>query len=89
MTGAVRYSARVDAERGWIVVDAGGKPALGCCADAGGAELAAALMNGDLAALARASPETLAQCRATLGDMLRGPRLRGRPAVGEARYPLV
>lgn len=59
------------------------------CPDADGAALIAALMNGDLAVLANASPETLARCRGAIGEVLRVLRPYGRPSVGAAAFPQV
>ncbi len=57
------------------------------CPDADGAALIAALMNGDVAALADVSQETLARCREILVDALGLLKPCGRPSVGVEPFP--
>lgn len=57
--------------------------------DGNGANLIAALMNGDLATLATASAETFAHCYDTVRRMLGALRPRGRPAVGSEVFPQI
>jgi len=72
----------------WVVVDRSrDAAAIASCRDQTGAALLAALMNGDLSALAGASPETLAQCRSALLGARRGPRAKARPSVGISAFP--
>lgn len=54
-----------------------------------GAELIAALMNGDLAALGNANAETLAHCYSAIQGALRVLRPQGRPAVGSEAFPQI
>jgi hypothetical protein len=54
-----------------------------------GAELIAALMNGDLTSLGNASAETLAHCYSAIQGALRVLRPRGRPAVGQEALPQI
>ena len=61
--------------------------AVASCGDKTGAALLAALMNGDLAVLADASPETLARCRSALRSSRRNLRARARPAIGTSGFP--
>jgi len=90
MTADLRYSASPDADGAWIVIDQEQDDrAVASCAEAGGAELIAALMNGDLDVLAKASTETLAYCHSTIDCALRPLRPRGRPAVGAGLFPQV
>ncbi len=90
MVGEVRYSACRDAGGEWVVVEMGrSDQTLVRCPDASGAQLIAGLMNGDMDVLANASPETLARCRRTIGEVLRFLRPLGRPSVGAAAFPQV
>lgn len=72
----------------WRVVDqASDHRTVLSCPDAPGAALIAALMNGDVAALAHVTPETMARCRAALGEAMRLLRPNGRPLVGLEMFP--
>jgi len=77
---AARYAPCRSEDGAWSVVDEerAGRTVI-ACSDAGHAALIAGLMNGDLSALARATPEMAARCRAALGDALAG--------FGSARRP--
>jgi len=82
-----RFSTCRAAAGDWMVVDQHRNDVtVAHCEDANGAELIAALMNGDLTALADASADALAHCRKTLGGALQQPKPRGRPAVGRASF---
>ncbi len=88
MTGMVRFSTCPGAGGNWAVVDgACNARTVVSCRDAEGAELIAALMNGDLATLASASPDAVARCRQAICGVLRVMRPRGRPAVGTGALP--
>ena len=90
MTAGLRYSASPEVGGGWVVFDEDrNHRAVASCREASGAQLIAALMNGDLAVLAKASPEALANCQSAIGGALRLLRPRGRPAVGSALFPQV
>jgi len=90
MTGGWRYFASPDDGGGWVVIDQERNDrTVASCAEASGAELIAALMNGDLAALAMASAETMAYCKSAIGGALQPLRPRGRPAVGASLFPQV
>ena len=90
MTGTMRYLTCPGKGGEWMVVDQTcNARAVASCNDAEGAELMAALMNGDLSALASASPEALTRCRRAMGDLLRVMRPRGRPAVGRDAFPQI
>ena len=90
MTEDWRYAASLDACGEWVVIDQERNDrTVASCSEAGGAELIAALMNGDLAVLSRADAETLAYCRSAIGGALRPLRPRGRPAVGVGLFPQV
>jgi hypothetical protein len=90
MRADLRYSASPDADGGWVVIDQEREDrAVANCAEASGAALVAALMNGDLAILAKASAEALAYCHSAVDCALRPLRPRGRPAVGMALFPQV
>lgn len=83
-----RYAPCRSGDNGWAVVDQErADQTVLDCPDAAGAALIAGLMNGDLAALAAASPETLASCLAALAPMLRGLRPHGRPLIGVGAFP--
>ena len=87
---ADRYFLRENAKGEWVILDQQRDGGIVLrCADAEGAEAIAALMNGDLAALARVSPEAVASCQAIIGVVLRVLRPRGRPAIGEEAFPQV
>jgi hypothetical protein len=87
---AQRYAPCRDEGGEWFVVDQerDDRTVLHC-ADADGAAMIAALMNGDIAALADVSEETLARCRELLVDALRLLKPRGRPSVGAGDFPLL
>ena len=90
MTGIVRFSTCPGEGGKWMVVDRTcSARAVASCGDAAGAELIAALMNGDLAALANASPEAVTLCRKAMSDLLRVMRPHGRPAVGKNAFPQI
>ena len=57
--------------------------------DGNGAELIAALMNGDLATLGTASVERLAHCYGAIRGALRVLGPRGRPAAGSEAFPQI
>jgi len=81
--GLARFSICQASSGDWVVVDQGRNDVtVASCADAIGAELIAALMNGDLTALAEASAEAVSRCHKAIGGALRVPRQRARPAVG-------
>ncbi len=61
--------------------------AVASCRDKTGAALLAALMNGDLAVLAEASPETLSRCRSALRRSRRDLKAHAWPAIGTGRFP--
>jgi hypothetical protein len=72
----------------WVVVDlTRNAKAVASCRDEQGAELIAALMNGDLTALSSASDDTVARCREAIHGALRTLRPRGRPSVGVDTFP--
>ena len=81
---ASRYAPRRGEGGEWSVVDRqrSGR-AVVTRLDAPAAALVAGLMNGDLAALARVNPETLASCRAALDEALRAPPAHRQPAFIE------
>ena len=56
------------------------------CCDAEGASVIAALMNGDLGALAGASTQALAVCHDAIGGALRLPKPSARPSVGRGPF---
>ena len=88
MTGTVRFWTCPGEGGDWVVVDTNRNAReVASCADPQGAELIAALMNGDLTALATASPDALTCCRRAIGDILRVLEPNGRPAVGTDSFP--
>ncbi len=72
----------------WVVV-AENDRVVAQSSDGNGAELIAALMNGDLTLLRNAHAETLAQCYNALQGALRVFKPRGRPAVGWEAFPQI
>lgn len=88
MTGTARYLTFPGRGGEWVVVDlTRNARTVASCRDERGAELIAALMNGDLKALSSASADTVARCREAIHGALRTLRLRGRPAVGVDAFP--
>ncbi len=83
MTIVSRYYACLGAGGDWVVVDQDrNQQAIMHCGDAQGAALIAALMNGDLDALAGADGGSLAICHDVIGGALRLPKPNARPSVG-------
>ena len=83
MAGFLRYSTCPGAGGDWVVVDQDrNHEAVMHCCDAQGAALIAALMNGDLDALAGADRKSLAICHGAIGGALRLPKPNVRPSVG-------
>lgn len=83
MSSFSRYSTCRDAGGDWVVVDQDrNHEAVMHCCDAQGAALIAALMNGDLDALAGADWQSLAICHNAIGGALRLRRPNARPSVG-------
>ncbi len=77
------------AEGGDWVVMADDDKVVAHSSDGNGAELIAALMNGDLTSLENANAETLAHCYSAIQGALRVLRPRGRPAVGWEAFPQI
>ena len=87
---AGRFSPFRSARGDWFVVDQDRDDRrVFPCPDADGAVLIAALMNGDIAALAGVTEETLARCREILLDMFRSPKRCGLPSVGAEAFPRI
>jgi hypothetical protein len=83
VTSVGRFSTFLAPSGDWVVVDQDHNDlAVAHCHDAMGAELIAALMNGDLVVLASASADALSCCQRALGGALSVPKPRGIPAVG-------
>ena len=72
----------------WVVV-ADDDTIVAHSSDGNGAELIAALMNGDLTSLGNANAETLAQCYNAIQGALRVLRPQGRPAVWWEAFPQI
>jgi hypothetical protein len=72
----------------WFVMDQTRDDIVMHLRDGKEAELIAALMNGDLAKLATANPETLANCYKTVRRLLHVPRERHRPEVASEAFSL-
>ncbi len=72
----------------WVVV-ADDDRVVTQSSDGNGAELIAALMNGDLTSLRHAHAETLAECYNALQGALRILKPRGRPAFGLEAFPQI
>ena len=90
MSGILRFSACWAESGEWIVVDGACNDAVTAhCRDGDGAEVIAGLMNGDLAPLASAGAETLAQCYSAMRSALRILKPLGRPAVGAEAFAQV
>jgi hypothetical protein len=82
-----RYSTCRGTGDNWLVVDQDrNQQAVAHCCDAQGAALIAALMNGDLDALACADGQSLALCHSVIGGVLRLPKPNGRPLVGAGAF---
>ena len=83
MTCFSRYLTCPGVGGDWVVVDQDrNQEAVMHCCDAGGAALIAALMNGDLDALAGADRQSLATCHDAIGGALRLPKPNAKPSVG-------
>ncbi len=72
----------------WVVM-ADGDTVVAHSSDGNGADLVAALMNGDLTPLGNANAETLAHGYSAIQGALRVLRPRGRPAVGWEALPQI
>lgn len=90
MSSVQRFSAcRVEGGE-WAVVDQTRNDTIVVQpSDGTGADLIAALMNGDLTPLASARAEALAHCYKTIRGSLGVLRPRGRPAVGSEAFPQI
>ena len=88
MSGTDKYLPSPGRGGEWEVVDqTRAATAVVSCSNRAGAALLAALMNGDLAVLADASPETLSRCRSALRGSRRDLGASAWPAVGTGGYP--
>ncbi len=76
-------------ESGEWAVTADNQTVVAHSSDGDGAELIAALMNGDLVALGNANAETLAHCYRAIQGALRVLRPRGLPSVGWKAFPQI
>ena len=83
-----RFSTRRVESGGWAIV-ADDDTVVAHSSHGNGAELIAALMNGDLTSLGNASAETLAHCYSAIQGALRVLKPRGRPAVGREAFPQI
>src|SRR5208282_1828090 len=90
MLTVLRFPACLVEGGQWVVVDQTRDDAtIPYFSDATCAELTGALMNGELAALAYASNETLARCHNAIRGVLRSFRPRSLPAVGSGSFPQI
>ena len=83
-----RFSTCRVASGEWVVM-ADGDTVVAHSSDGNGAELIAALMNGDLTTPRTASAETLAHCYGAIRGVRRVLRPRSRPAVGSEAFPQI
>jgi hypothetical protein len=83
-----RFSTRRVESGDWVIM-ADDDTVVAHSSDGNGAELIAALMNGDLTPLGKANAETLAHCYSAIQGALRVLRPRGRPAVGWEALPQI